>query len=158
MLRLGPGDEIVISEMEHHSNIVPWQLLCERTGATLRWFGITDDGLLEGERAFKVTLTGGRNLFVGDAREAVVRITEDDTSASPSNPLDGSDFFVRQHYADFLNREPDAPGLAFWTQEIETMLNIGKKAEQQALAKYGLDFVTDKYLPDKLSDLNSMRF
>ena len=44
LLRLGPGDEIVISEMEHHSNIVPWQLLCERTGATLRWFGVTDDG------------------------------------------------------------------------------------------------------------------
>ncbi|WP_045741242.1 cysteine desulfurase [Actinoplanes rectilineatus] len=46
-LRLGPGDEIVISEMEHHSNIVPWQLLCERTGATLRWFGITDEGRLD---------------------------------------------------------------------------------------------------------------
>jgi cysteine desulfurase/selenocysteine lyase len=46
-LRLGPGDEIVISEMEHHSNIVPWQLLCQRTGATLRWFGITDDGRLD---------------------------------------------------------------------------------------------------------------
>jgi cysteine desulfurase/selenocysteine lyase len=45
--RLGPGDEIVISEMEHHSNILPWQLLCERTGATLRWFGITDDGRLD---------------------------------------------------------------------------------------------------------------
>jgi cysteine desulfurase/selenocysteine lyase len=45
--RLGPGDEIVISEMEHHSNIVPWQLLCRRTGATLRWFGITDDGRLD---------------------------------------------------------------------------------------------------------------
>src|SRR3954449_8834850 len=40
--KLGPGDEIVVSEMEHHSNIVPWQLLAERTGATLRWFGITD--------------------------------------------------------------------------------------------------------------------
>ena len=39
--RLGPGDEIVITEMEHHSNIVPWQLLCQRTGATLRWFGVT---------------------------------------------------------------------------------------------------------------------
>ena len=39
--RLGPGDEIVITEMEHHSNIVPWQLLCERTGATLRWFKVT---------------------------------------------------------------------------------------------------------------------
>jgi cysteine desulfurase / selenocysteine lyase len=47
MLALGPGDEIVISEMEHHSNIVPWQLLCERTGATLRWFGVTDDGRLD---------------------------------------------------------------------------------------------------------------
>jgi cysteine desulfurase/selenocysteine lyase len=47
MLALKPGDEIVISEMEHHSNIVPWQLLCERTGATLRWFGITDDGRID---------------------------------------------------------------------------------------------------------------
>jgi len=45
-LALKPGDEIVISEMEHHSNIVPWQLLCERTGATLRWFGVTDEGRL----------------------------------------------------------------------------------------------------------------
>ncbi|MEV2239405.1 cysteine desulfurase [Micromonospora sp. NPDC049891] len=45
--RLGPGDEIVISEMEHHSNIVPWQLLAERTGATLRWFPVTDNGRLD---------------------------------------------------------------------------------------------------------------
>jgi cysteine desulfurase / selenocysteine lyase len=45
--RLAPGDEIVITEMEHHSNIVPWQLLCERTGATLRWFGVTADGRLD---------------------------------------------------------------------------------------------------------------
>ncbi len=45
--RVGPGDEIVITEMEHHSNIVPWQLLAQRTGATLRWFGVTDDGRLD---------------------------------------------------------------------------------------------------------------
>ncbi|WP_425467593.1 cysteine desulfurase [Phytoactinopolyspora halophila] len=45
--RLGPGDEIVITEMEHHSNIVPWQLVAQRTGATLRWFGLTDDGRLD---------------------------------------------------------------------------------------------------------------
>jgi cysteine desulfurase/selenocysteine lyase len=44
---LRPGDEVVITEMEHHSNIVPWQLLCERTGATLRWFGVTDEGRLD---------------------------------------------------------------------------------------------------------------
>ncbi len=44
---LRPGDEVVITELEHHSNIVPWQLLCERTGATLRWFGVTDGGRLD---------------------------------------------------------------------------------------------------------------
>ena len=38
-LAIGEGDEVLITEMEHHSNIVPWQLLTERTGATLRWFG-----------------------------------------------------------------------------------------------------------------------
>lgn len=41
----------------------------------------------------------------------------------------------------------------FWKNEIELMLKIGKKAEQQALAKYGLDYVTDTYLPEKLSEL-----
>jgi cysteine desulfurase / selenocysteine lyase len=46
-LRLAEGDEVVITEMEHHSNIVPWQLLCQRTGARLRWFGVTPDGRLD---------------------------------------------------------------------------------------------------------------
>jgi len=44
---VGEGDQVVITEMEHHSNIVPWQLLTERTGATLRWFGLTDEGRLD---------------------------------------------------------------------------------------------------------------
>ena len=44
--RVGPGDEIVISEMEHHSNIVPWQILCEEKGALLRIIPVTDDGEL----------------------------------------------------------------------------------------------------------------
>jgi cysteine desulfurase/selenocysteine lyase len=44
---LGPGDEVVITEMEHHSNIVPWQQACQRSGATLRWFGVTDEGRLD---------------------------------------------------------------------------------------------------------------
>ncbi len=44
---LGPGDEVCVTEMEHHSNLVPWQMLCERTGATLRWLSLTDDGRLD---------------------------------------------------------------------------------------------------------------
>ncbi len=45
--RVGPGDEILVTEMEHHSNLVPWQLLAARTGATLRWLPLTDDGRLD---------------------------------------------------------------------------------------------------------------
>ncbi len=44
---LKPGDEILITEMEHHSNIVPWQQTAERTGAVVRFLPITDDGLLD---------------------------------------------------------------------------------------------------------------
>ena len=43
---LGAGDEIVVTEMEHHANLVPWQELARRSGATLRWIGVTDDGRL----------------------------------------------------------------------------------------------------------------
>jgi cysteine desulfurase/selenocysteine lyase len=46
-LPFGPGDEVLITEMEHHSNIVPWQLACERRGATLKWIPLTDDGRLD---------------------------------------------------------------------------------------------------------------
>jgi len=44
---LAPGDEVLITEMEHHSNIVPWQLICEITGATLRYVPITPQGELD---------------------------------------------------------------------------------------------------------------
>jgi cysteine desulfurase/selenocysteine lyase len=44
---VGPGDEILITEMEHHANLVPWQQLCLRTGATLRWLGVTPEGRLD---------------------------------------------------------------------------------------------------------------
>jgi cysteine desulfurase/selenocysteine lyase len=43
---LSPGDSIVVTEMEHHANLVPWQELCAKTGAQLKWFGLTDDGRL----------------------------------------------------------------------------------------------------------------
>ena len=45
--RVLPGDEILITEMEHHANLVPWQQLCERTGATLRWLSVSSDGRLD---------------------------------------------------------------------------------------------------------------
>ncbi|MFZ2510105.1 MAG: cysteine desulfurase [Gordonia sp. (in: high G+C Gram-positive bacteria)] len=44
---LGPGDTVVVTELEHHANLVPWQELCRRSGATLRWYGVTDDGRID---------------------------------------------------------------------------------------------------------------
>jgi cysteine desulfurase / selenocysteine lyase len=46
-LALGAGDEVLVTEMEHHANLVPWQRACARTGATLRWIPLTDDGRLD---------------------------------------------------------------------------------------------------------------
>ena len=63
-LSLGPGDEVVVSVMEHHSNIVPWQLLCQRTGATLRWYDITDEGRLDLDSAEESGLVNERTKIV----------------------------------------------------------------------------------------------
>lgn len=64
---LRPGDEIVISVMEHHSNIVPWQLLAQRTGATLRWFDVTDEGRLDLEKAAAEGLVNERTKIISVA-------------------------------------------------------------------------------------------
>ncbi|MGY2026817.1 cysteine desulfurase [Nocardia gipuzkoensis] len=44
---VGPGDEIVVTELEHHANLVPWQELARRTGATLKWYAVTEDGRID---------------------------------------------------------------------------------------------------------------
>jgi DNA topoisomerase-6 subunit A len=84
-------------------------------------------------------------------REAVyLGITADDILAYdlPSDDLSSKDI-------EALKAELTDPRFAdgWWRQQIETMLELGKKAEQQSLAKYGLDFVTDTYLPEKLAEL-----
>jgi len=61
-LRVGPGDEVLVTELEHHANLVPWQQLCDRTGATLRWFGVTPEGRVDLSRAGE--LIGGRTRLV----------------------------------------------------------------------------------------------
>jgi DNA topoisomerase-6 subunit A len=77
-------------------------------------------------------------------------ITSDDIEAYdlPSDDLSTRD-------VDALKAELSDPRFAdaWWQDQINMMLELGKKAEQQSLAKYGLDFVTDTYLPEKLNDL-----
>jgi cysteine desulfurase / selenocysteine lyase len=64
---LRPGDEIVISVMEHHSNIVPWQLLAQRSGAVLRWFDVTEEGRLDLEKAAAEGLVNERTKIISVA-------------------------------------------------------------------------------------------
>nr|WP_238694889.1 cysteine desulfurase [Nocardioides caeni] len=104
-LQIGEGDEILITEMEHHSNIVPWQMLAERTGARLRWFGLTDDGRLDlsnvdelvNERTKVVSLTWVSNMLgtinpVADiarrAHSVGAIVMVDASQAAPQLPID----------------------------------------------------------------------
>jgi cysteine desulfurase/selenocysteine lyase len=112
---LGPGDEIVVTEMEHHANLVPWQQLALRTGATLRWFGVTDDGRLDlseldslvTERTRVVAFTHQSNVLgtvnpvaeiVGRARSVGALTVLDACQSVPHAPVDfaalGVDFAV----------------------------------------------------------------
>ncbi|MDP9444216.1 MAG: cysteine desulfurase [Actinomycetota bacterium] len=111
--RVDEHGDVVITEMEHHSNIVPWQLLTERTGATLRWLGITDAGRLDladldrvvTERTKVVSLVWVSNMLgtvnpvadvVRRAREVGALVVLDASQAVPQLPVDlaslGADF------------------------------------------------------------------
>ncbi len=81
---------------------------------------ITDDARDEAAESFTVSLSSPEGALLGNVQTLTVTIDDNDASDGATNPIDTSAFFVRQHYADFLNREADAPGLAHWTNEIES--------------------------------------
>jgi cysteine desulfurase/selenocysteine lyase len=103
-LRLRAGDEIVVTEAEHHANLVPWQELCARTGATLRWLGLTDDGRIDldtlpviNERTRVVAFTHASNVtgaispvgpIVAAARAVGALVVLDACQSVPHLPVD----------------------------------------------------------------------
>ena len=112
-LQIGVGDEIVVSVMEHHANLVPWQELARRTGATLRWIDVTDDGALQapetviGPKTRVVALTHVSNVvathndvgpYVDAARAVGALVIIDACQSVPHLPVDvsalGADFVV----------------------------------------------------------------
>jgi cysteine desulfurase/selenocysteine lyase len=113
---LGPGDEVLITRMEHHSNVVPWQLVCQDTGASLRYLDVSDEGTLSLDELDSV-LASGRVKLVGvvhvsnvlgtinpvaeiaaRARAAGAVVVVDGTQAVPQMPVDvsevGADFYA----------------------------------------------------------------
>ncbi len=112
--RLGPGDEILLTDMEHHSNIVPWQQLAQRTGCRLRFAPITDQGLLDlaaledhlNERTRMVAVTAVSNVLgtknpigplVRRAHAAGALVLVDAAQSVPHEPTD-----VQAWDADFV--------------------------------------------------------
>ena len=75
---LKAGDSIVITEMEHHANLIPWQQLAARTGATLKWFSVTEEGRLD--------LSNIGSLI--DSSTKVVALTHQSNVLGTINPLD----------------------------------------------------------------------
>ncbi|HLR56472.1 MAG TPA: aminotransferase class V-fold PLP-dependent enzyme, partial [Actinomycetales bacterium] len=73
---LKPGDEIVVTEAEHHANLVPWQELCTRTGATLKWIGIGDDGRLQTEQLAHVVTERTRVIAFTHASNVLGAVTD----------------------------------------------------------------------------------
>ena len=73
---LRPGDEIVVTEAEHHANLVPWQELAARTGATLRWVGVADDGRLRTDELATVVTDRTRVLAFTHASNVTGAITD----------------------------------------------------------------------------------
>jgi cysteine desulfurase/selenocysteine lyase len=113
--RIGPNDEVVISTLEHHSNIVPWQMLCQRTGASLRIIPCLDDGTLDqdafrlllGDRTKLLALTWISNAFgtvnpvvemVSAAKAAGAMVLIDAAQSAAHLPINvqdlGADFLV----------------------------------------------------------------
>lgn len=103
--RVTAADEVVVTEMEHHSNLLPWQTLCQRTGAKLRWFGLTEDGRLDlsnldqviTERTKVVAVTHMSNLLgtvnpidviTRRAHEVGAMVLVDASQSAPHLPVD----------------------------------------------------------------------
>jgi len=83
---------------------------------------IVNDTFVEGNETIDLALSNptGAGVGLGSPNVATLKLIDNDSVAPLTNPIDDATFFVRQHYLDFLNREPDAAGLAFWTDQINS--------------------------------------
>ena len=84
------------------------------TSKTVRLL-LVNDNFVEGDETVNLALSNptGAGVGLGSPNQAELRIVDNDSVAPTTNPIDDSAFFVRQHYLDFLNREPDASGARF---------------------------------------------
>lgn len=165
---LGPGDEVLVTVLEHHSNIVPWHMACERTGARLRVASITDAGDFDLEQ-FQTMLTdrtrivavshvsnvlGGREPVeevVRLAHDRGVPVLVDGAQAAPHLPVDvraiGCDFYA---FSGHKTYGPSGVGVLYGTSEWLDRLPPSLGGEPMA-AEVTFEGYTPKPPPEKFS-------
>jgi len=104
------------SRCDYETTIGTLRFAASETSKTIS-IPVIDDSYFDGSESFTVTLSSPTGATLGSPSVATVTIADNDTANGP-NPIDQPGFFVRLHYIDFLNREPDASGLGFWTNQI----------------------------------------
>ena len=138
---LKPGDEVLITEMEHHSNIIPWQLICEKTGASLKYIPISEDGMLDlsnpqkyfREKTKIVCVIHQSNVFgtinpiaeiVKMAHDVGALVLVDGAQSVPHHSVDvsklGCDFFA---FSGHKMMGPTGVGVLYARQEILKEMN-----------------------------------
>lgn len=161
---LKPGDEILISEMEHHSNIVPWQLLSERTGAVVRWIEMDERGVLLWENAIgpktKIValahvsnVTGTVNpiaQIAKAAKRAGVVLVVDGAQAAPHLKIDvqalGCDFYAFSGHKCY---GPTGVGVLYGKREL---------LEKMPPIQGGGDMIREVYLEKSTYQAPPLRF
>src|SRR2546430_639506 len=116
---------------------------------------IINDAYQEGTETFSVSLSNPIGTTLGLRTTATVAIFDDDLSPPTANPIDQASFFVREHYYDFLNRSPDAGGLAFWINEITSCGNDQacidlKRVNVSAAYFLSIEFQQTGYLVERM--------
>ncbi|MET0649675.1 MAG: SBBP repeat-containing protein [Pyrinomonadaceae bacterium] len=127
-------------------------------GEAVKSFNVSviDDRTVEGDESLTLSLHNLRGAAVLDApASARLTIRDDDEQPASSNPIDDTAFFVRQHYLDFLGREPDADGLDFWTGEIESCgadaaCRGAKRVHVSAAFFFSIEFQETGFLVERL--------
>ena len=107
--RLRPGDEVIVSTLEHHANLVPWQMACARSGATLRHIPVDDDGTLN-LAAFEAMLS---------PRARVLAITEVSNALGTAVPV--RDFLARARRAGLVTVVDGAQAVAHYPVDVRAL-------------------------------------
>jgi hypothetical protein len=141
------------SRCDYEIRIKTVRFAAGETSKTISVF-IIDDAYLEGPESFDATLTNPTGGVLGVQSNTVVNIT-DNLTPSGINPIDSTGFFVRMHYLDFLNREPDTLGLAFWSNEIDTcgtnqQCIADKRVDVSAAFFLSIEFQQTGYLVERI--------